>query len=151
MGREGRGLRLRLQLRFNAFARHLTGFAPGQHRVVLCLLVEVLERFFDVLLVLLLFFRGTKGGFFRLFCGDPFCFQACGFLRFRSGFCRGGSGSFRPDLLRGLCRCNIFFQGVLVFVAQGKTLLKVVLRNRGFRCLCEARLPQALYLYPILY
>ena len=109
MGREGRGLCLRLQLRFNAFALELPGFPPGQHRVVLCLFVEVLERFFDVPFALLLFFRSAKRGLFGLFFCPGFRFGFGFRLCLRLDFGRSGSGPLGSDLSRGLRRCDIFF------------------------------------------
>ena len=109
MRRKGRGLRLGLQLRFNAFASKLPGFPPGQHRVVLRLFIEVLERVFDVFFVLLLFFRRTESGLFGLFFRPGFRFSLRLCLCLRLGFGRSGSGPLGSDLSRGLRRCDIFF------------------------------------------
>ena len=109
MRREGRGLRLGLQLRFNAFASKLPGFPPGQHRVVLRLFIEVLERVFDVFFVLLLFFRRTERSLFGFFFCPGFRFGFGFRLCLRLGFGRSGSGPLGSDLSRGLRRCDIFF------------------------------------------
>ena len=109
VGREGRGLCLRLQLRFNTFASKLPGFPPGQHRVVLRLFIEVLERVFDVFFVLLLFFRRTERSLFGLFFCPGFRFGLRLCFRLRFGFRRSGSGPLGSDLSRGLRRCDIFF------------------------------------------